>query len=236
MIYIKLQNKKVDKKVAIILSGGLDSTTLLYDLVNKHGAENITAFSFNYGSRHNKWELPKATKTCQKLKVEHKVLSLKEVFGNFKSSLLDHKDSEAIPEGHYEGKNMKSTVVPFRNGILLAIATGLAESLGIKEIYYGAHGGDHSIYPDCREDFLWAMNEATSRGTYMKVKLRAPYLKMNKISILTKGLKLGVDYNLTHTCYNPDYKGRACGKCGACQERLEAFKLNKVTDPVAYQK
>lgn len=224
----------MNKKKAIILSGGLDSTTLLYDLVKKFGKENVVAFSFDYGSKHNKVELAKAAETCKKLGVEQKLFSLKEVFSGFKSSLLNHKDSEAIPEGHYEDENMKSTVVPFRNGILLSIATGLAESLGIKEVYYGAHGGDHAIYPDCRECFLEAMDLAAGSGTYIKVKLRAPYLNMNKISILKKGLKLKVDYSLTHTCYNPNRKGESCGKCGSCQERLEAFSKNKQVDPLKY--
>ena len=222
------------QKKAIILSGGLDSTTLLYDLVNKYGSKNIIAFSFNYGSRHNKFELAKAKATCEKLGVEQKEFSLKEIFNNFKSALLAHEDSEEIPSGHYEDKNMFKTVVPFRNGILLSIAVGLAESLNIKEVYYGAHSGDHSIYPDCREDFLEAICRASEKGTYIKVKIKAPYLKMNKISILKKGLKLGVDYSLTHTCYNPNKKGASCGKCSSCTERLEAFNKNKEADPLIY--
>jgi len=221
-------------KRAIILSGGLDSTTLLYDLVKRFGNKDIEAFSFNYGSKHNKIELAKAKLTCKKLGVKQKEFSLVEIFDNFKSSLLAHKDSKKIPEGHYENKNMKSTVVPFRNGILLSIAAGLAESLKIKEVYYGAHGGDHAIYPDCRENFLSAINEAVKRGTYTKTVIKAPYLKMNKISILKKGLKLNVDYSLTHTCYNPNKKGESCGKCGSCRERLEAFALNYKVDPLYY--
>jgi 7-cyano-7-deazaguanine synthase len=225
---------KVTKKAVIILSGGLDSTTLLYDLVKKYGNKEILAISFNYGSKHSKWELSKAMNTCFNLKVEHKVLDIQSVFSLFKSSLLDHKDSEAIPEGHYEDENMKSTVVPFRNGILLSLAVGIAESYGINKVFYGAHGGDHECYPDCRPDFLAAINDAGKFGTYINVEIKAPYMKMNKVSILKKGVELGVDYKNTHTCYNPNNAGQSCGKCGSCQERLEAFEKNGIKDPLEY--
>jgi 7-cyano-7-deazaguanine synthase len=172
--------------------------------------------------------------TCFNLRVSHKILDLKNVFTNFKSSLLNHKDSEKIPEGHYEDNNMKSTVVPFRNGILLSLAVGIAESYGIDKVYYGAHGGDHAIYPDCRPEFLEAIRQASNLGTYINVKILAPYIKMNKISILKKGIKLGVDYKNTHTCYCPNNQGQSCGKCGSCQERLEAFNKNKIKDPLEY--
>jgi 7-cyano-7-deazaguanine synthase len=222
------------RKALVILSGGLDSTTLLYDLVKKFGNKEVLAISFNYGSKHSKWELSCAMNTCNNLKVEHKVLDIRPVFSLFKSSLLDHIDSEKIPEGHYEDENMKSTVVPFRNGILLSLAVGIAESRGIKSIYYGAHGGDHAIYPDCRSEFLDSINQAAYIGTYIGAEILAPYMKMNKISILKKGIKLGVNYKTTHTCYNPNNAGKSCGRCGSCQERLEAFEKNKIKDPLEY--
>jgi len=221
-------------KVTIILSGGMDSVTLLHDIVKKHGAENVLAISFNYGSKHNVYELPMAMYQTSQLQVEHKIIDMVQVFANFNSALLDHKDSEAIPEGHYEEENMKKTVVPFRNGILLSIAVGLAESNEAEIVYYGAHAGDHAIYPDCRIEFVNAMNAAAQLGTFKNIQILAPYSEIDKVGILKRGIELGVDYASTHTCYNPSLKG-ACGKCGSCQERLAAFKANRIEDPIEYQ-
>lgn len=226
--------RKKEKKVLIILSGGMDSTTLLYDIVKRYGSKNVFAISFNYGSKHNKWELSSAMNTCHNLKVRHKVIDIRSVFTLFKSALLNHRSSEKIPHGHYEDQNMVKTVVPFRNGILLSLAVGIAESNNIDTVFYGAHGGDHAIYPDCRLDFLDAMNEAANLGTYITVEIKAPYIGMDKISILKRGKKLKVNYKNTHTCYDPDNSGRSCGKCGSCVERLEAFKKNNIKDPIKY--
>ncbi len=131
------------KDSVIIVSGGLDSITLLYDK-----AETIAlAVSFDYGQNHGAKELPFAAHHCRKLGIPHITIPLSFMHRYFKSSLLD--GAEAIPEGHYAEENMKSTVVPFRNGIMLAIATGIAESHGLKRVYIANHGGDHTIYPDC---------------------------------------------------------------------------------------
>jgi 7-cyano-7-deazaguanine synthase len=180
-----------------------------------------------------KKEIPMAQFNCKKLGVSHQIVDVRGVFKNFKSALLNKRDSEKIPEGHYESSNMKKTVVPFRNGILLSIAAGFAESNSAKILYYGAHAGDHMIYPDCRKEFVDAMSKAFELGTMNKVVVRAPYRKDNKITILRKGLKLGVDYSKTWTCYSP-FGNKSCGKCGSCQERLEAFRLNKIEDPLEY--
>jgi len=222
------------KKKIIIISGGMDSTTLLYDVVKKYGNKNIIALSFDYGSKHNSYELPLAQKSCKKLGVEQRIINVKNIFNQFNSALLKHKDSEAIPEGHYEDKSMKKTVVPFRNGILLSIAAGLAESIMADTVFYGAHGGDHIIYPDCRIEFEKTFSSAASLGTFNKIKIKAPYRSINKIGILKKGIKLKVPYQDTHTCYNPSKKGESCGKCGACQERLEAFNKLNIKDPKKY--
>lgn len=221
----------MNKKI-IILSGGMDSTTLLYDLVQKYGNKNVLALSFNYGSRHNKVELPLAHQTCKKLKVKHRVFNLQPIFKHYKSALLNKKDSEEIPEGHYADENMKKTVVPFRNGILLSLAIGLAESEDGNEVYYGAHQGDHTIYPDCRKDFVAAMNNAGIFGTYKGITINAPYSDITKIEIIKKGIELGVDYSLTWTCYNPQEGNKPCGKCGSCVERTEAFEQNGYKDPL----
>jgi 7-cyano-7-deazaguanine synthase len=225
------------KEALIILSGGMDSTTLLYDMLKIYKSHEILAVTFNYGSKHSVLEIDAACKTCEMLGVSHMIISVKEVFENFTSALLNHVDSEDIPQGHYEDENMKKTVVPFRNGILLSMAVGLAESEGIKKVFYGAHGGDHAIYPDCRPQFLEAMSKASQEGTYNKVEVLAPYMNNDKIMILYLGTKLNVDYSKTWTCYDPQIKGEqivACGKCGSCVERIEAFKENKIKDPINY--
>lgn len=221
------------KKVIIITSGGMDSVTLLHDVVKKHGAENVSALSFLYGSKHMGKEIPMAKANCKKLGVKHRIIDVQQVFKNFKSALLAKKDSEEIPEGHYAASNMKKTIVPFRNGILLSIAAGFAETEDAKILYYGAHAGDHDIYEDCRKEFVDAMSEAIRIGTMNGIEVKAPYWNDTKITILKKGLKLGVDYAKTWTCYNPQ-GAKACGKCGACQERLEAFRKNKIEDPLKY--
>lgn len=217
-------------KKIIICSGGLDSVTLLHDITNLFGNKNVLALSFNYGSKHNAFELPMAVKNCSKLKVKHKIIDLISIFANFNSALL--KDGEAIPEGYYADKNMKKTVIPFRNGILLSIAIAMAENIEADTVFYGAHSGDFNIYPDCRLNFIKSMKAAAIHGTYNRISILAPYSEYNKTSIIKRGLQLGVNYSLTHTCYNPDTSGHPCGKCGACVERCEAFVNNKLRDPI----
>lgn len=215
------------KDSVIIVSGGLDSITLLYDK-----AETIAlAISFDYGQNHSKKELPYAEYHCQKLGIPHITIPLTFMHQYFKSSLLE--GAEAIPEGHYEEENMKSTVVPFRNGIMLAIATGIAESHELKRVYIANHGGDHTIYPDCRPEFIDAMDKATSAGTFVDVRVEAPYTNISKADIVRRGTALGIDYAKTWSCY----KGSEmhCGKCGTCVERKEAFADAGVNDPTEYE-
>lgn len=215
------------KDSVIIVSGGLDSITLLYDK-----AETIAlAVSFDYGQNHGAKELPFAAHHCRKLGIPHITIPLSFMHRYFKSSLLD--GAEAIPEGHYAEENMKSTVVPFRNGIMLAIATGIAESHGLKRVYIANHGGDHTIYPDCRPDFIQAMDGAATTGTFVNVRIEAPYTNITKADIVRRGTALGVDYSKTWSCY----KGSDvhCGKCGTCVERKEAFLEAGVKDPTEYE-
>ena len=148
----------------------------------------------------------------------------------FKSSLLD--GANAIPEGNYDESNMKSTVVPFRNGIMLALAAGIAESNGLKKVLIANHAGDHAIYPDCRPEFIKAMTAATEAGTYAGVSVVAPYTNITKAEIVRRGVQLGVDYSHTWSCYKGGEKH--CGKCGTCRERKEAFMLAGVPDPTEY--
>ncbi|QUB89627.1 7-cyano-7-deazaguanine synthase QueC [Prevotella denticola] len=215
------------KDSVIIVSGGLDSITLLYDR-----AETIAlAVSFDYGQNHGAKELPFAAHHCRKLGIPHITIPLSFMHRFFKSSLLD--GAEAIPEGHYAEENMKSTVVPFRNGIMLAIATGIAESHGLRRVYIANHGGDHTIYPDCRPDFIQAMDGAATAGTFVNVRIEAPYTNITKADIVRRGTALGVDYSKTWSCY----KGSDvhCGKCGTCVERKEAFLEAGVKDPTEYK-
>lgn len=215
------------KDSAIIVSGGMDSITLLHEYKD----EIALAITFNYGSNHAKKEIAFAKEHCAELGIEHLVIPLSFMHDYFKSSLLEGAD--AIPEGHYEAENMRSTVVPFRNGIMLAVACGLAESRGLHRVMIANHGGDHAIYPDCRGTFIEAMSEAMSYGTYGNVKVFAPYTGITKADIAKRGASLGVDYSRTWSCYKGGDKH--CGKCGTCIERKEAFAVAGIADPTQYE-
>lgn len=214
------------KDSIIVLSGGMDSVTLIHDYKERIAL----AVTFDYGSNHNARETACARRQCEMLGIEHLVIPLEFMGRYFRSSLLSGADD--IPEGHYADENMKSTVVPFRNGIMLAVACGLAESRGLQHVMIANHGGDHAIYPDCRPGFVDAMSRAMSEGTYEGVTLLAPYTDMTKADIARRGAELGVDFSLTYSCY----KGgeRHCGRCGTCVERREAFSLAGVPDPTDY--
>lgn len=211
----------------IIVSGGMDSITLLYD----HKDEIALGISFDYGSNHNAREIPFAKMHCERLGIKHITINLDFMHQYFKSSLLD--GAEAIPEGHYADDNMKSTVVPFRNGIMLSIAIGIAESNNLDQVFIANHGGDHTIYPDCRPEFINAIDAAATAGTYNNVKVVAPYTKITKSDIARIGKKLGIDYTETWSCY----KGGEvhCGKCGTCVERKEALAEAGIDDKTIYE-
>lgn len=215
------------KDSVIIVSGGMDSITLLHEKVE----EIALAVTFDYGSNHNKREAECAARHCQQLGIEHIIIPLAFIGQYFKSSLLEGAD--AVPEGHYEAENMKSTVVPFRNGIMLSVACGLAESRKLSKVLIANHGGDHAIYPDCRETFVKAMGSAIAAGTYDSIELRAPYTLLSKIQIAEKGKELGVDYGHTYSCY----KGgeHHCGCCGTCLERRQALAEAGIADPTIYE-
>ncbi|MCB1065364.1 MAG: 7-cyano-7-deazaguanine synthase QueC [Verrucomicrobiae bacterium] len=216
-------------KVVVLVSGGMDSVCALADAVTTH--EVMAALSFDYGSKHNHCEIPMARVQAEKFGVPHQVISLDFMDGLFDSDLL--KSGGEVPEGHYEEANMKQTVVPFRNGIMLSIAAGYAESIGAGGLVIAAHAGDHAIYPDCREDFMQAMGEAIQRGTYADIALLRPFIDMRKEGIALRGAELGVDFSQTWSCY----KGGDihCGKCGTCVERKEAFDLAGIDDPTDYE-
>ncbi len=216
-----------NKDSIIILSGGMDSVTLLYDQKDRIAL----AITFDYGSNHNKREAAFARKHCEALGIEHLLIPLDFMGRYFKSSLLEGAD--AIPEGDYDEANMKSTVVPFRNGIMLSIACGIAESRGLTKVMIANHFGDHSIYPDCRTEFIRPMSEAMRAGTYIGVEIMAPYTNISKTGIALIGKRLGIDYSQTYSCY----KGgeRHCGKCGTCMERKEALREAGIEDTTLYE-
>lgn len=214
------------KDSVLILSGGMDSVTLLYDYKDRIAL----AVSFDYGSNHNAREIPFARLHCERLGIEHLVIPLSFMGQYFKSSLLEGAD--AIPEGHYADENMKSTVVPFRNGIMLSVAVGLAESRNLKYVMMANHGGDHTIYPDCTPAFVDAFSQAAQAGTFVGIQLLSPYTNITKADIARRGKALGIDYSETWSCYKGG--ARHCGKCGTCVERREALAEAGITDTTEY--
>jgi 7-cyano-7-deazaguanine synthase len=215
------------KDSVIILSGGMDSTTLLYDQQERIAL----AVTFDYGSKHNAREIPFAELHCRRLGIKHVVVKLDFMTKYFKSSLL--QGGEDIPEGHYAEENMKSTVVPFRNGIMLSIAIGMAESAGLQHVMMANHSGDHTIYPDCRPEFVDAMSEAGRVGTFPGITLLCPFTNMTKGDIARRGRELGIDYAETWSCYQGGE--RHCGRCGTCVECREALEQAGIIDTTEYE-
>jgi 7-cyano-7-deazaguanine synthase len=220
---------EITSKAVVLVSGGMDSVTALYDTAKKF--DLVAAVSFNYGAKHNDKEIPFAAVHCRKLGIRHEVISLAFMNHLFKSDLL--KSGGEIPEGHYEELTMKRTVVPFRNGIMMAIVAGFAESIGAQALVIAAHAGDHAIYPDCREDFMKSIGEAIRLGTYEQIEVIRPFIAMRKAEIAKRGFDLGIDFSQTWSCY----KGGDvhCGKCGTCVERREAFLVAGIKDPTVYK-
>lgn len=216
------------RRVVVLISGGMDSVVALYEA---HQTYLVSAgLSFDYRSKHNDKEIPFAAWHCQSLRVPHCVMSLDFIGRHFKSDLLS--SGGAIPHGHYEEQNMKQTVVPFRNGIMLSIAGGYAESIEANGLVIAAHAGDHAIYPDCREDFMQTMGDALRLGTYAHIEILRPFIHWTKAQIAQRGRELGVDFSKTWSCY--EGKDTHCGACGTCVERREAFLVSGIPDPTVY--
>ena len=216
------------QKVVVLCSGGMDSVAALYQAARDFEVSFV--LSFHYGSKHNDREIPFAEFHAQKLGVPHSTVRLDFIGEQFESDLL--KKGGEIPKGHYEQQTMKQTVVPFRNGIMLSIAGGFAESKGAQGLVIAAHSGDHAIYPDCREEFMRSMSAAIRIGTYAEVEVIRPFISMTKAEIAKRGNELGVDFSQTWSCY---VGGEAhCGECGTCVERREAFLLAGISDPTNY--
>ena len=211
----------------IALSGGVDSTTLLYE----YREEIACAVGFDYGSKHNARELAAAKAICRELEIPYLIIPLAFIGEYFRSDLL--LSGGEMQLGDYSEENMRSTVVPFRNGIMLSILAGLTESRDLQQVLIANHFGDHAIYPDCRESFVKPMGEAITAGTSNGVKLVAPYTKLTKAEIVARGTRLGVPYGKTYSCYQGGE--RHCGRCGTCRERHDAFVANGLEDPTLYE-
>lgn len=216
-------------KAIVSLSGGMDSATVLAEALTK--TSQVQAVGFAYGSKHGKWENEAAKKIANYYSIEFTLVDLTAVMNGFKSALL--LSGDAIPEGHYEAESMKQTVVPGRNSIFASILLGIAQSNDADQIWLGIHAGDRAIYPDCRSEWFYAMWSVAMHASEGKVSLHAPFLNTDKVGILKRGFDLGVPYQLTRTCYTSDEI--ACGRCGSCNERRDAFQRLGVTDPIAYK-
>lgn len=216
------------EECVILLSGGMDSGVLLAWASKRYG--NIHAIGFDYGSRHNSKELACAEALAKKYKADFIKIQIPFINELFDSSLL--KSGESVPDGSYNDTDMHSTVVPFRNGIMLSIAIGFAENKGIGTVLIAAHSGDHPVYPDCRKEFIKAMSDAASSGTYANVKVEAPFAGIGKAQIAETGRNLDFDFMLTWSCY----KGGDihCGTCATCIERKTALKYENGLDPTRY--
>jgi len=212
----------------VIYSGGMDSFTVLHRAIRE--GLNIHALSFDYGQRHRR-ELDTARQVCESLGIPHQVVDIRAIHGLIDNSSLTNSAID-MPTGDYDADNLSATVVPNRNMILLSLAIAKAVNIGAARVDYGAHGGDHILYPDCRPEFVEAMNHVAGIANFEPVALHAPYLHASKADILRDGLSMGLDYHQTWTCY----EGRelACGQCGSCRERLAAFAANHSVDPLDY--
>jgi len=215
-------------KICMGLSGGLDSTTMLAILLDYE--EDVKCLGFNYGSKHNKYEIAAAKKIAKYYKVDYKVIDLTNISQLLQSNLL--LSGSEIPEGHYQQENMKLTVVPGRNLLFASILAGYAESIGYDAIALGVHKGDHEIYFDCRKEFVKSLDSTIYLSSGMKIEVVTPLINMDKTGIVTEGLELEVPYQLTRTCYCDQED--SCSVCGSCNERLEAFANNNKEDPIKY--
>ena len=215
-------------KAVVLFSGGLDSTVLVQQLI--HDQASVRLLSINYGQRHKK-ELSHSSRIATSMNLPHRILDLPDLAELLSGSSFTDSSVE-LPEGHYAEESMKSTVVPNRNMILLAMAAGYALSIDFDTVAYAAHAGDHTIYPDCRPVFADAMQNALQLADWKDLRLHRPFVNLTKAELVRIGAKLGAPLHLTWSCYAGDESH--CGKCGTCVERKEAFEVAKITDPTEY--
>lgn len=213
--------------VVCLLSGGMDSTVLLYLLRERY---EVLALSVSYGQRHKR-ELLAAQAVVQAAGVQHRVVDLSALSVVLAGSSQTSADI-AVPHGHYADSNMSVTVVPNRNMILLAVAAAQAISSQTASVAYAAHAGDHEIYPDCRPEFAIAMGHCLAQCHYTPVNLWRPFICMTKADIVKVGARVGAPFHLTYSCYEGGEQH--CGLCGTCYERRTAFLEAGVADPTEY--
>jgi len=219
------------KKAIVCLSGGLDSAVTLATAIKED--YDVLAISFRYPSKHNNYEIIAAKELCRHYQTTWGICNIEDAFVLSKSALLKDMESPEIPEGHYNDESMAKTVVPARNMIFISILAGIAASREINTIFLGVHSGDHHIYPDCRPAFFNAMQRAIKLATAnSNLVLCTPFLHKDKTDIVKQGIELAVPFELTRTCYKN--QEIACGRCGSCVERLEAFEKNGTKDPIRY--
>jgi len=235
-------------KAVVLFSGGLDSTVLLcYEKIlsqyEKTLSQEVIPFSISYGSKHNEREREAAQRIRNDLNVPLVTYNLPVNVSHYRHSTLGFHvpllrsdlqlSGGEIPEGHYTEDSMKLTVVPFRNAIMISLAVGFAQGIGASRVLIASHMGDHTIYPDCREEFISAMGVTVRRGTDSKVNLEAPFGKWSKTDIVKMGAEIKAPMHLSWSCYKGGEKH--CGKCGTCVERREAFEQANVEDPTDYE-
>jgi len=213
----------------VLLSGGMDSTVLAS--LATQNFDRVVALSVNYAQRHKR-ELEAASKVAKHLNIPHTVLDISNINNLLQGSALTSKEVE-VPHGHYAADNMKITVVPGRNTILLSIAYGFCVSLGFTSVSYAAHRGDFYQYPDTRFEYVQAVQKVFELGHFWPVTLWTPFLETDKAGICKIGLEIGSPFELSHTCYEGEEV--ACAKCGSCVERIESFYLNEAIDPISYK-
>jgi 7-cyano-7-deazaguanine synthase len=214
----------VRRKTVVVFSGGLDSTTLLYHLIAL--GHEVKAISFDYGQRHGK-ELEAARMIASPLSIEHRIVNvsgLAEIFGT--NALTNN--SITVPHGAYSLETMNVTVVPNRNMIMIAIATGWAIALGFDSVAFGAHSGEYTPYPDCQPEFATAINAATQVCDYTRIEVLAPFVHWTKADIVRRGLELNIDLDITWSCYEGE--NQPCGKCSTCIDRISAFEQVRIAD------
>lgn len=231
---VKTEKRHVQSKLVMSLSGGLDSTVLLYQMMKDHAIEasEVVVISFYYGSKHNPFENQAAINICTELGIRNKhQVDLTQILGKSRSALTAY--DKAVPEGHYEAENMRETVVPGRNTLFASVLMAIAQEVGAPMVAMGIHSGDHHIYPDCRPEWAGYMDKVYDVATEGKVKFITPYIHIDKADIVRIGHVLKVPFLKTRTCYKR--QNDACGKCGSCQERLTAFARNGLDDPLVYE-
>ena len=212
------------KSVLVVYSGGLDSYTLLNKAIQDF--DRIQAITFNYGQKHKK-EIQVASTVCNELKIKHEIVDL-DLETIFSGSALVGK--EEIPEGNYDKEQMKKTVVPNRNMIMVSVAASLAIKNNLSTLWYGAHAGDHEIYPDCRPEFIERLANVLRICDYREINFEAPFMNYSKTDIVAEGVRMKIDFSKTWTCYVGDEQ--PCLRCGSCLERKSAFEQNNIQDPL----